>query len=230
MVPALVVQALSTGILDATTYADFSTFASNQTGNTILLTVSVIGTIRVLLLLTGVSLAAFLGGAFVFGHIGHFVGVKRRAWCLFNTAYQCVSLAIAAVLLSPIGPRSTRIGGQHEWAPLFLFAQMSGAQVVMARQSGSQELPTAPMTSSFVDLVADKHLFVGPYHPKAGPRNRRFAYVLTMVIGGFIGSVLHKWAGTWVVILVTIAVKVVAFGLLATCGVEIRPKADISCI
>jgi len=30
MVPALVVQAFSTGILDATTYADFNTFASNR--------------------------------------------------------------------------------------------------------------------------------------------------------------------------------------------------------
>lgn len=30
LVPSLVVQAFSTGILDATTYADFQTFASNR--------------------------------------------------------------------------------------------------------------------------------------------------------------------------------------------------------
>lgn len=31
LVPSLVVQAFATGVLDATTYADFSTFASNRT-------------------------------------------------------------------------------------------------------------------------------------------------------------------------------------------------------
>jgi hypothetical protein len=30
LVPSLVVQAFATGILDATTYADFKTFASNR--------------------------------------------------------------------------------------------------------------------------------------------------------------------------------------------------------
>jgi hypothetical protein len=34
LVPALVVQAFSTGILDATTYADFNTFASNRESST----------------------------------------------------------------------------------------------------------------------------------------------------------------------------------------------------
>lgn len=47
-----------------------------ETGNTILLTVSIIGTIRVLLLLTGVSLASFLAGAFIFGHLGTFFGTS----------------------------------------------------------------------------------------------------------------------------------------------------------
>jgi len=47
-----------------------------ETGNTILLTVSALGTIDILLLLTGLSLAAFLLGALIFGHLGHFMGKR----------------------------------------------------------------------------------------------------------------------------------------------------------
>jgi uncharacterized membrane protein YoaK (UPF0700 family) len=185
-----------------------------------LLTVSIIGTIRVLVLLTGISLASFLGGALIFGHIGHFVGIRRRIWTILNTFYQIVALTIAAVLLSPSGPQSTQVGGAHEWVPLFLFANMSGAQVAMARQSGSAELPTAPMTSSYVDLMADKYLFVGFRNPKAGPRNRRLGYVVSMIIGGFLGSVMHRWAGSWVVVIVTIVLKCIVVGLLSVAGVD----------
>jgi hypothetical protein len=45
-----------------------------ETGNTILLCVAALGQIRVLLLLTGLSLATFLLGALVFGHLGHIMG------------------------------------------------------------------------------------------------------------------------------------------------------------
>lgn len=92
---------------------------------------------------------------------------------------------------------------------------MSGAQVAQARQSGSAELPTAPMTSSYVDLMSDKYLFVGFRHKKAGPRNRRMLYILAMIVGGFLGAVIHKWAGSWAVVAVTIALKVLCWVLIA---------------
>ena len=183
---------------------------------------SVIGSIEVLLLLTGVSLAAFLLGAFVFGHLGHFMGVRRRLWILVSTTYQICALIVAGILVSPSGPACTQIGGSADWLIIVLFANMSGCQVAMARQSGSQELPTAPMTSSYVDLMADKYLFVGFRHPKAGPRNRRLAYILAMVIGGFIGSTIHRFAGSYVVVIVTIALKCVVFSLVCGTRAEVR--------
>jgi uncharacterized membrane protein YoaK (UPF0700 family) len=72
-------------ILDATTYADFLTFASNQTGNTILLCVAAIGTTttgvgrveEIKLVLTAISLGTFLACAGIFGHLGHFMGEFR---------------------------------------------------------------------------------------------------------------------------------------------------------
>lgn len=92
----------------------------------------------------------------------------------------------------------------------------------MARQSGSQELPTAPMTSSYVDLMADKHLFVGFRHPKAGPRNRRLTYILAMIGGGFLGAVVHRYGGSWVVVVVTIALKLVAGALVCFAAAELK--------
>lgn len=79
-------------VLDATTYADFETFASNQTGyvsvsdqhrrshmlsNTLLLTLAAIGTFPVEIVLTSVSLGGFVLFAFAFGQIGHMLGQYR---------------------------------------------------------------------------------------------------------------------------------------------------------
>ena len=142
------------------------------------------------------------------------LGVRRRYWILTSVFFQVIMLAVAAILLSPAGPAITHIGGKHEWLVLVLFANMSGAQVAQARQSGSQELPTAPMTSSFVDLMADKYLFVGFTHAKAGPRNRRLAYLFAMVAGGFIGALVHRYAGSWEVVVLTLGLKLVVMGMM----------------
>ncbi|TXT10697.1 hypothetical protein VHUM_02202 [Vanrija humicola] len=208
-------QALATGLLDATTYADFHTFASNQTGNAIVLTVAAVGVLRIQVVLTSVSLASFLLCAFVFGHIGLWFGVRRRAWLLMTTAIQMVFLIVAAVLLSPSGPPGTALKGPAEAATLALFAGMSGAQVAMARQSSCAELPTAPMTSTFVDFVADQYLFAAWGDPKAGPRNRRIFYVVSMLGGSFLGAIMHRWTASWIVVAIAVGLKALVMVLIA---------------
>lgn len=207
LVPCLVTQALSAGVLDATTYADFQTFASNQTGNAIVLTLAAVGAARALVLLTGVSFAGFIAGAFLMGHLSNFLGPRRRYWLLITIFWQCCLLIICAVFVSPHGPPGTRVGAKNQWAVLFLFAHMSGAQVVMARQSACAELPTAPMTSSLVDFVADQYLFRSWGNPNAGPRNRRVMYMVAMIGGSFLGAILHRWTASWVVIMVAVLLK-----------------------
>ncbi len=76
------------------------------------------------------------------------------------------------------------------------------------------------MTSSYVDLVSDPYLFVGWNHPKAGPRNRRLAYVVVMVCGALLGAVMHRYGGSWVVVLVTVVLKGVVWGMFARAGAE----------
>ena len=146
-------------------------------------------------------------------------GVRRRLWLLLSTSYQVIILTSACILLSPSGSRSFQVGGPHQWLVLALFANMSGAQVVMARQSSCQEVPTAPMTSTYVDLVADPQLFAGPRHSKAGPRNRRLGYIAAMISGAMLGAVIHRYLGSWVVVLFTVGLKCVVLGMLACAAV-----------
>ncbi|OCF45354.1 hypothetical protein I317_00877 [Kwoniella heveanensis CBS 569] len=215
LVLSLILQAFSTGILDATTYLDFNTFASNQTGNTILLTVAVVRVSGRQLLLTGISLGSFLGAAFVFAQIGHFCGVRRRIWLLTNVWFQLFCLMLAAIFLSPHGPALTRLNQKHDWAIISLFAIMSGAQVAAARQASIQEIPTAPMTSSYVDLVGDKYIFAGFGNEKGRARNRRLAYIMAMIVGSFIGGIMHKYAGSWVVVVVAMSFKLAVIVLIS---------------
>jgi len=141
--------------------------------------------------------------------------VRRRGWLLFNQFIQVILLVIAAVLISPAGPTATLVGGKQDWAVLMLFAAMSGQQVAMARQSSCAELPTAPMTSTFVDFVADHYLFSSWSDPKAAPRNRRVYYVVAMIGGSFIGAALHKYTASWPVVVLTLLLKMVAWLVIA---------------
>lgn len=173
------------------------------------------GTVKTLIILTGASFGGFITGAFFFGQIGHYIGVRKRAWLLVSTAIQTLFLVVAAILLSPVGPKATAIGAKHEWTVLWLFATMSGGQVAMARQSSCQELPTAPMTSTFVDFVADHYLFAGWSDPRATSRNRRLYYVVVMLGGSTIGAVMHRWCNSWSVVVLAVGVKLGALVLLA---------------
>jgi len=103
---------------------------------------------------------------------------------------------------------------------------MSGAQVAQARQSSNAELPTAPMTSSYVDLMSEKYLFVGFRHKKAGPRNRKLAYTSCMIIGGLLGACIHRWAGSWEVVVVTLLLKCVMLGMICCAKVDDCPRLD----
>lgn len=151
-------------------------------------------------------------------------GLRRRAWLLANVFFQLVCLTLATIFLSPSGPTATRLGNKHDWTIIMLFAVMSGAQVAAARQASVQEIPTAPMTSSYVDLVSDRYLFVGFTHKKAGARNRRLGYVLAMIIGSFIGAIMHKYAGSWVVVVVAMGFKFAVLLLMSVAPADPRKE------
>jgi len=91
------------GIQDALTFPDYHCFASNQTGNTVLLAISILGVGHGELFRVeniGTSLGMFLAGGWIAGQLGHLqmIGQRRRAWLLFSNLMQTALVFAAAGL------------------------------------------------------------------------------------------------------------------------------------
>ncbi|ORY83159.1 hypothetical protein BCR37DRAFT_379146 [Protomyces lactucae-debilis] len=210
----LVATGFITGILDATTFVEFGTFTSNQTGNTVLLGVLALGLgdqqYKNRLVDTAVSLSSFLIAAFICGQIANHIHPghgRARWWILMSSFYQTATILITAGLLFG---KAITTGRQWSWLVILLLASSSGSQVAMARQFSIPEIPTAMLTSPLVDLVTDPHLFSTSFHKAHdNPRSRRVSYIVALVVGVFLGAGIHKHAGPEVVILIAGCMKLV---------------------
>lgn len=134
-----------TGFLDPGTYIVFRTFASNQTGNVILLTLvaandSVVQIHNVVASLTSYLLTGFLGG-----QIAHRVGQRARWWLVLSHLVQIVMLVIPCILDGTSALSFDHRGTQ--WIFLILLATSSGLQVAISRNCGNGEVPTAMLSS-----------------------------------------------------------------------------------
>lgn len=72
---------------------------------------------------------------------------------------------------------------------------------MQSRSFAMTEIPTAMATAAWVDLVIDPHLFGGLSSSKG--RNRRVAFILALVAGGFVGAALYRYAGSAAALLVS---------------------------
>lgn len=182
----LIVLALAAGINDATTFPDYHVFVSNQTGNTALLAVGALSlTDAVDLPNTGFSLGLFIAGGLVFGQIGDRVGRRRRVWLLTTNAVS------TAIMFGGTAIRQWRTDhtGPDAWAVVSLLAFASGGQVAMARTINMPEVPTAMVTSAYIDFLTDPEI-LGRHNRS---RNRRFIFVLSLLIGSFIGAIAYAY-------------------------------------
>ncbi|PWN20676.1 hypothetical protein BCV69DRAFT_312628 [Microstroma glucosiphilum] len=218
----LLVISFGTGLLDAGSYADFGIFASNQTGNTIILLTEAVASTRssvgsgAPILTVGVSLAAFLAMGAIFGQLGNHLGRCRRIWLAFSTLVQATFLLVTAILLQT---RVFRIGemleqGEYSRADvdgaliIFMLAAASGIQVSMAKSVGVPECPSAMLTSPYSDLVTDPHLFAPHLRThQVFSRNIRLIYILTLSAGTLVGAALYYYADTVAVVWVAFALR-----------------------
>ncbi|KAF4635043.1 hypothetical protein G7Y89_g3056 [Cudoniella acicularis] len=165
----LLLLAFCTGIQDACTYPDYLCFASNQTGNTLLLAIGISGLASSALEFTniGISLALFVTGSWIAGQIGNAVGPRRRAWLLVSSLVQTMMVWAA----SPFSmPRRIR------------------APVAMARSLKITEITTAMATAAYVDLLIDPRLYARGNRS----RNRRIAFLIMLAGGSFAGAFANK--------------------------------------
>jgi uncharacterized membrane protein YoaK (UPF0700 family) len=199
----LLLLTFAVGIQDAISYPDFRCFASNQTGNTVVLAVALAGQAGTLFdaANTGVSLGSFLAGAMFTGHLGNFTGKRRRAWQVAIALAQTFMVAGSAWVQYVHGTDQTGV-----WArtALALLAFASGSQVAAARAFKIPEITTAMATAAWVDLLIDENLFARQNRP----RNRRAFFLATLVAGSFAGAYARKAIGSPNAIMISAAVKV----------------------
>lgn len=214
------------GIQDAISYPDFRCFASNQTGNTVVLAVALAGQVGELFdpANTGVSLAAFLAGAMSTGHLGNFVGKRRRAWQVAIAVAQTFMVAGSAWIQYVHGADQT---GAWARSALALLAFASGSQVAAARAMKIPEITTAMATAAWVDLLIDEGLFARQNRS----RNRRALFLATLVAGSFAGAYTRKAIGSPNAIMISAAVKmVVVVAMLISPGESGDSNAKSVCI
>jgi len=205
----LLILTLSTGIQDAISFPDFGCFASNQTGNTVLLAVGLAGVDSNLVHLPsiGLSLALFLAGAALTGHVGHAIGSRRRAWLLLTNLIQTAMVFGAAAIQFAHGVTET--GG---WAlgAIGLLAFSSGAQVASCRAMQVPEITTAMATAAWVDFIIDPKILVVSNRS----RNRRALFLVFLVAGSFAGAFMQLRIGSGMALVVSAIGKSLAMGLL----------------
>ncbi|KAF2665165.1 hypothetical protein BT63DRAFT_429102 [Microthyrium microscopicum] len=201
----LLLLAFGTGIQDACTYPDFFCFASNQTGNTVLLAIGVSGLAPGAFQFEniGISLSLFLAGGWVAGQIGNVVGTRRRLWLLLSSLIQ-TAMVWAAVAIQYCYPVVKN--GPTSYLVLSLLAFSSAAQVAMSRGLKITEITTAMATAAYVDLVIDPNLYKGTNRG----RNRRFAFLLALAGGSFAGAFANKGVNSAFALLIAAIIKTIA--------------------
>ena len=195
----LLLLTVCTGMQDATTFPDYHCFASNQTGNTVLLAVSFTtsGLAGELFITNniGLCLGMFLAGGYITGQISHhFVNARGRPWLLFCNAIQTALVFGAAAIQFVHGVKADNV-----WAlaALACLAFASGSQVVLSRVFSMTEISTAMATAAWVDLMVDANNL----RLRNKPRDRRVLFLIALLIGSFVGAGLYRTVGSaWAIL------------------------------
>ena len=198
----LLVLTFSTGVQDADSFPNFHCFASNQTGNTVLLALGLSGYKSSIFDIhnVAVSLSLFLTGALLTGQILHRIGKRQRGWQFLSNLLQTLMVIGAASLQFAQGAQQT---GPWALASIALLAFSSGSQVATARAMQIPEITTAMATAAWVDLVIDPRLVVVKNHS----RNRRALFLVALAGGSFVGAVMHLQIGSSWALLVSGIIK-----------------------
>ncbi|KAF4948406.1 hypothetical protein FSARC_13751 [Fusarium sarcochroum] len=198
----LIILTFCIGIQDAISYPDFQCFASNQTGNSVVLAIGVAGDHSNLFSPSnvGLSLGMFISGALITGQLANVVGPRGRAWLIVSHAVQTLMTFTAAAIHSLPGSKGT---GPLAMASLALLAFASGAQVASMRPFRIQEITTAMATAAWVDFVIDPNLL----GLKNRPRDRRAAFLVALVAGSFAGAFMRSGIGSSNALIVSAAGK-----------------------
>ena len=189
----LLILTFCTGIQDATTFPDYHCFASNQTGNTVMLAMAVLlPEITGELFVTqniGIAFGFFLVAGWITGQVGHVVGPRSRLWIVFCNLVQSLLVFFAAAIQYTYG---VELESPRTMVVIGLLAFAAGSQVVLSRSLAITEISTAMATAAWVDLLVDPRLLAA----KNRPRNRRLSFLVAIVAGAFFGAGIYRTLGS----------------------------------
>jgi hypothetical protein len=197
---ALLACSFVTGLLDCSTFNNWSVFVGMQTGNTVILCLSsarLPASQPYSWAATLVSLASFLFGAFVTFRVSIWLGPMRRSVLAGNFIFQGLMVVLAAALTSTdLIPKDNLtvfadevLSNVRIVGALPPLAFQSGAQIITSRLLAYNELPVNVLTSTYADLMGDKDLFKLHGNVK---RNRRLAAVFWLLAGAFVAAWMMK--------------------------------------
>ncbi|KEQ62642.1 uncharacterized protein M437DRAFT_66497 [Aureobasidium melanogenum CBS 110374] len=175
----LLLLSFATGMQDAIAYPDFACFASNQTGNTIILAIGALdissphSSSHVDLINAVISLSCFAAGILTLGQLANWFGIRHlRWWLLASNLWQTVLMAVAAIL-AHAADNDTK--PRFRKAALAILALSSGSQVGMVRALKITDITTAMVTAAYIDIFIDPSLFAGVTRNRQ--RNRRVGFL-----------------------------------------------------
>ncbi|KAH8675808.1 hypothetical protein BX600DRAFT_508012 [Xylariales sp. PMI_506] len=189
----LILLTFFTGLQDAISFPDYHCFASNQTGNTVFLTLAIVipefnGDMFITANI-GTALGFFLGAGWLTGQLSHLIGPRKRWWLILCNLFQSCLVLAAAAIQHLYG---TEKEGTAALTTVSLLAFASGSQVVQSRSLAMTEISTAMATAAWVDLMIDPHMFT----LKNRPRNRRISFLIALVLGSLVGATIYKTVGS----------------------------------
>lgn len=198
----LLILTFSIGIQDAIAFPDFKCFASNQTGNTVVLAIGAagLGGDQFDLRNIGISLSTFVAGATMTGQFANIIGPTRRGWLLASHLLQTLMVFAAAAIQSISNGQGI---GPYAMGSIALLAFSSGAQVASMRPMRIQEITTAMATAAWVDFVIDPKFLAANNRP----RNRRGLFLLILIAGSFVGAFMYREVGSANTLILSAALK-----------------------
>ncbi|KAI2629480.1 hypothetical protein GGS21DRAFT_545354 [Xylaria nigripes] len=208
----LLVCYIITGLLDSASISTWGSFVSMQTGNTVYLGLGIAAPREsTRWIKSGTSIGFFCLGSVFFSFFHRFFSPRRR-WVLCMSFLMQAGVTIAAAAILGFGPTSAdpkESIGWTELVPIALIAFQSSGQAVTSRALKHNALTSVVLTSIYLDLFSDFHLFAA----HNVDRNRRVAAPLLLLGGAIIGGILaHSTAGfagaLWVCAVLKLAVVV----------------------
>ncbi|KAK0632373.1 hypothetical protein B0T14DRAFT_415812 [Immersiella caudata] len=213
----LILLTFCIGLQDAVSFPDFHCFASNQTGNTVFLVLAIVlpemnGEMFITANI-GVALGLFLAAAWLTGQVGHIVGPRQRWWLILCNFIQTALVFAAAALQYTKGVELT---GDRTLVAIGLLASAAGSQVVLSRALEMTEITTAMATAAWLDLVIDPNLCA----LRNRSRNRRVAFLSSLVLGTLVGAFIYKRIGSPAALAVSGAGKLLVTVMFCFNGAE----------